>query len=357
MLGHLSCSFSGPSAHSQSLRLDRQQRPVLTTGPRTHKTARRYAVVTRASSGPADVVKAAGESVSNLAKAAGQFIDEVVDDNVLNYCSLDEQGTRARKASLGEKEQQFLNALASFYYDNEPVMTNEEFDNLKEELLWEGSSIAVLSPAEQRFMEASMAYTGGKGYLSDEDYDALKRELQDQNSKVVQQGPRCSLRSRTMYSDARPDYLKITALNIPNVVLVLLTLFAVDDYTGFEITQLMELPQPWSIIVVWGLVLPVVFLVASAITNIVLKDALILKGPCPKCNVENSTYFGDILTVRGNRDKNTVNCTNCKAEMTFLSSKRQIIIQNKPDGDDQGNKAPKTDAEPSKKRDPQPQPA
>ena len=34
------------------------------------------------------------------------------------------------------------------------------------------------------------------------------------------QGPRCSLRSRTMYSDCQPDYLKITALNTPNVVVV-----------------------------------------------------------------------------------------------------------------------------------------
>ena len=58
---------------------------------------------------------------------------------------------------------------------------------------------------------------------------------------------------------------------------VLLFLFAVDDYTGFEITQLLELPQPWSIIVVWGLVLPLVFLAASALTNLVLKDGLILK--------------------------------------------------------------------------------
>ena len=58
---------------------------------------------------------------------------------------------------------------------------------------------------------------------------------------------------------------------------VLLALFAFDDYTGFQVTQLLELPQPWSIIVVWGLVLPLIFLAASALTNIVLKDALILK--------------------------------------------------------------------------------
>ena len=58
---------------------------------------------------------------------------------------------------------------------------------------------------------------------------------------------------------------------------VLLALFAFDDYTGFQVTQLLELPQPWSIIIVWGLVLPGIFLAASALTNIVLKDALILK--------------------------------------------------------------------------------
>ena len=46
---------------------------------------------------------------------------------------------------------------------------------------------ATCSAAEQRFMEASMAYTEGKGYLSDDEYDALKAELREQNSKVVQQ--------------------------------------------------------------------------------------------------------------------------------------------------------------------------
>ena len=73
-------------------------------------------------------------------------------------------------------------------------------------------------------------------------------------------------------------------LSIERVVLllllqVLLCLFAFDDLTGFKVTQLLELPQPWSIIVVWGVVLPGVFLAASALTNIVLKDALILKVP------------------------------------------------------------------------------
>ena len=39
-----------------------------------------------------------------------------------------------------------LNVLSvqSFYFEDKPAMSNEEFDNLKEELLWEGSKVAVL---------------------------------------------------------------------------------------------------------------------------------------------------------------------------------------------------------------------
>jgi len=32
-----------------------------------------------------------------------------------------------------------------FYYDKKAIMSNEELDNLKEELMWEGSSVVMLS--------------------------------------------------------------------------------------------------------------------------------------------------------------------------------------------------------------------
>ncbi|GJN40353.1 hypothetical protein PR202_gb29559 [Eleusine coracana subsp. coracana] len=98
----------------------------------------------------------------------------VVDSNVLPYCSID----RKEKKTIGEMEQEFLQALQArarhfleshcriichvyfsgcdlnqvislgiqaFYYDKTAVMSNEEFDNLKEELMWEGSSVVMLS--------------------------------------------------------------------------------------------------------------------------------------------------------------------------------------------------------------------
>lgn len=38
-----------------------------------------------------------------------------------------------------------LQLLQAFYYEGKAIMSNEEFDNLKEELMWEGSSVVMLS--------------------------------------------------------------------------------------------------------------------------------------------------------------------------------------------------------------------
>lgn len=92
-------------------------------------------------------------------------------------------------------------------------MSNEEFDNLKEELMWEGSSVVMLSmncssqlsflgymfilsigefvtlmvfavflwcisgSDEQKFLEASMAYVSENPIMSDKEYDELKMKL------------------------------------------------------------------------------------------------------------------------------------------------------------------------------------
>ncbi len=58
-------------------------------------------------------------------------------------------------------------------------------------------------------------------------------------------------------------------------------------------------PEPWGIVALWGVLLPIVYVLSTSITNAVFKDALILRGTCPNCGTESTTYFGDILTVSG----------------------------------------------------------
>lgn len=199
--------------------------------------------------------------------------------------------------TLGEKEARFLEALRSFYYDGRPMISNEEFDSLKDELTWQGSRVIQLNGTEQRFLEAYKSYNAGKPVLSDEEYDELKRELQRQNSPVVMQGPRCSIRTQRVYSDASVDYFKEAILNVPGAIITLLILFLFDAATSYRVTYLVELPEPYSFLFTWGVVIPGIYYGAVTLTNFAIKDPLILKGPCPNCGEPNWTFFGSIFNI------------------------------------------------------------
>ena len=70
-------------------------------------------------------------------------------------------------------------------------------------------------------------------------------------------------------------------------VQVLLAVYLIDDFTGFQITNLLELPEPYGIAFTWGAVLPVVFVFVASITNFIFKDNLILRvrGLCSDTTV------------------------------------------------------------------------
>ncbi|GAQ87275.1 pgr5-like protein b [Klebsormidium nitens] len=275
--------------------------------------------------------------------------DEVVDRQIGDYCSINKE----EKKSLGEMEADFLAALQSFYYDEQPMMSNEEFDNLKEELQWQGSRVVIMSPDEQKFMEACQAYFAGKPILSDDEFDALKSQLKKSNSRVTVEGPRCSLRSRKVYSDSQLDYLKMTLLNLPAAVISLAFVFLFDDLTGFEITYLLELPEPWSALFAYGVVFPFTLFLTSKLTRVVIKDPLILKGPCPNCGAENTTFFGTILTVPSPSDTNPVKCESCGTNLKFERDSRLILI----DEDAPASKGPKSPPGPKRPPAKKPTPA
>lgn len=271
---------------------------------------------------------AAAEEASKKASGndSGSGSDSEVDDHILPYCDI----TKKKQRTLGEMEQEFLLALQAYYIGQDPIMTNEEFDLLKEELLWEGSQVVVLSKDEQKFMEASLAYQAGKPFMNDREYDALKQTLKAKGSKVAIEGPRCSLRTRKAYSDSMVDYLRMTALNLPAAILALLVVFFFDDISGFEITYLLELPEPWSFIFTWFVVLPVVYLLSQAITNGIFKDFLILQGPCPNCGHKNVSFFGTILTVSTGQRVNQLKCEGCGSSISFDLDTRRITLEALP---------------------------
>ena len=43
--------------------------------------------------------------------------------------------------TTGEKERIFMDSIQSFYYNQRQLLTDDDFDKLKEDLSWEGSQV------------------------------------------------------------------------------------------------------------------------------------------------------------------------------------------------------------------------
>ena len=221
----------------------------------------------------------------------------------------------------------YLQAMQAYYMDGKATLSDDEFEALKEELLWSGSDVAVLSSAEMKFLEATMAYNKGKNLLTNDEFDRLKGQLKEEGSSVVSAGPRCSIRSKKVYTDAAPDYLKLVALNIPAAVAVLGGVFVLDYLSGFRLTTALELPPPWSILFLWGVVFPSIYTLATSITNLVLPDALILNADCPNCGTKNQAYFGGIFNIdRVDAKEKVIECVSCKADLRFYALRREVLV-------------------------------
>ncbi|KAL4443897.1 hypothetical protein ABPG75_011634 [Micractinium tetrahymenae] len=254
---------------------------------------------------------------------------DVVDENIGAYCSLDQAGRRpTRELTTGEKEQLFLEATAAFYFDGTPVLSDSEFDNLKQELQWEGSKVVVLSKEEQLLLEARLAAKAGKPIMSDAEYDALKARLAGSGVfSLRREGPVCSLDRPEVRGKSRlpadVEWGKMVALRLPAVLAVGGTIALLDVATGGTIA---ELPGKIGVLFWGGLVVPSAFVIYNAVSTFLFKDPLVLKAPCPNCGEVNTTYFGDILTVQGSRDKNVVKCPCCESQLTFDAQEKEVVV-------------------------------
>merc|ERR1712176_196393 len=213
---------------------------------------------------------------------------ESFDENINPFCSLDETGKPVKKKkTLGEMEQEYLDALRQFYMSDNPSLSDEEFDDLKLKLKQQGSALAI-------------------------------------------GGPRCSIRSRRVYSDMGVDYFRLTLLNIPGVGISLSLLFILDFLTGFSISKFVELPEPLGFIAVWVVVLPILYVLSDSLTKVVLKDALILNGQCTNCGENQVLFFGKVLGIDGNDAVADVQCEACKCKMTADSVTRELVQKELP---------------------------
>lgn len=75
--------------------------------------------------------------------------------------------------------------LHSYYTTGKPLLDDDEYDELHDNLTWEGSSVATMSADEIKFVSAVAAAKRGEPMMDDEEYLALKSGLKEDGSWVV----------------------------------------------------------------------------------------------------------------------------------------------------------------------------
>jgi hypothetical protein len=99
------------------------------------------------------------------------------------------QNTYWRNAgSLVVKELMLFDSLYAYYQTGKSLLNNDDYGELKENLTWEGSSVATMNRQECMFVNAVAASKRGEPILSDEEYQELKTDLKTQGSWVVSRG-------------------------------------------------------------------------------------------------------------------------------------------------------------------------
>jgi len=86
------------------------------------------------------------------------------------------------------KELMYFDSLHSYYKTGKPLLSNDDYDELHENLTWEGSSVATMSAREAEFVSAVAAAKRGEPQMDDAEYSQLKAELKEQGSWVVNRG-------------------------------------------------------------------------------------------------------------------------------------------------------------------------
>ncbi|KAL7529332.1 hypothetical protein ACHAXR_002908 [Thalassiosira sp. AJA248-18] len=86
------------------------------------------------------------------------------------------------------KELMYFDSLHSYYKTGKAILNNDDYDELHENLTWEGSSVATMNAKEAEFVSAVAAAKRGEPLMDDDEYSALKEALKKEGSWVVNRG-------------------------------------------------------------------------------------------------------------------------------------------------------------------------
>lgn len=234
------------------------------------------------------------------------------------FCAIDEATGKPIVLTVEEKERIFTDALQAYYFDGRETLNDRDFDQLKEDLMWEGSPLAILSRDETKFLSAMSSYLKGKPIMSDEEFDKLKAKLKANGSEIaVSKKPKCFIDTGICSVTWTKDNVRQAVAYLP-VALVVSIVWVV---LAFELTPLRYVNPIVTLLLGVPVILGGTVLGAE---NFFYKNPLIASGPCPECGETNRIFFGDVLTVKGLGDEGKIKCQSCSTELTIARSSLRV---------------------------------
>lgn len=85
--------------------------------------------------------------------------------------------------NLAQLEEMYIDALWSYYVDGVQLLTDVQFDKLKQELAWQASSFPNLREYEVTFVKASLAYWRGEPVMDDHEWEKVKAKVKEDRER------------------------------------------------------------------------------------------------------------------------------------------------------------------------------
>jgi hypothetical protein len=191
------------------------------------------------------------------------------------------------------------------------LLPDDEFDALKEDLQWSGSELAALNRNEASYLGAMQAYMKGSPIMSDKEFDDLKLELKESGSRfAVDTEPKCYIDTGVCKVTLQEDKFRSNLLYLPVGAILSIVWLGV----GFEFIEPLIRLNP---LILAALGSPLIYNGTKKITEeFIFENKYIAYGPCPSCEAENRVYFGNILGVEGFNDIAEFKCKKCKEVIT-----------------------------------------
>ena len=127
------------------------------------------------------------EAILNEILAHSQNTPDAIDENDF-VRSIIRNSYWREAGDIVVKELMYFDSLHSYYKTGKAILNNVDYDELRENLTWEGSSVATMSADEAEFVSSVAAAKRGEPLMDDDEYNQLKEKLKEKGSWVVNRG-------------------------------------------------------------------------------------------------------------------------------------------------------------------------